>query len=242
MHAQSSKQPKADGIFRHLYTLRSPVYYAGRPDQYWALRLASTLRHQITVFPGAPHGYYLVPDGQNQGGQEIFSFFKGDDVMKALDDLRQARQATPDTQSAQPTATPSISSSTPFSGPHSGPGSFSGANTRLQTGPQPSAVPPWGRPGAASHSGMNPLDIGRFADLPDPPLPATSPATQPSSPPDIISDRDRNTLTPLRRTRATADAVVDSMYVLELMIDHTKMPGVLGQKYFLVVDTGAATL
>ncbi len=48
----------------------------------------STLRKRLTIFTDAPHGYYLLDDDRSEGKHEILGFFVGEDVYRALHDLR----------------------------------------------------------------------------------------------------------------------------------------------------------
>lgn len=53
---------------------------------------ASTLRHRIEAYPNAPHGYYVVDDDRAEDELEVLAFFQGNDILKELEDLRQARR------------------------------------------------------------------------------------------------------------------------------------------------------
>ncbi|KAI0632930.1 hypothetical protein C8Q77DRAFT_856271 [Trametes polyzona] len=51
-----------------------------------------TLRHNLTLYPDAPHGFYLVENKDRGNIKELFVFSQGENAFQALEELHDVRR------------------------------------------------------------------------------------------------------------------------------------------------------
>ncbi|KAL1948571.1 hypothetical protein VTO73DRAFT_12646 [Trametes versicolor] len=234
MQPQTANEPDA---FRHLFILNTPSHNPNNRSQNVGLQLASTLRHRIEAYPNAPHGYYVVDDDRAEDELEILAFFHGNDILKELENLRQARRM--EQMNILDEGQNVTEQKAPISTiPHPGP--------RIR---YPSGSP---RDRATSHAQKLSSDQPSLTTTDTPPTQTPPTTLSPTAslsrsaaglPP--VTSTDRNTLMPLSRAREAVDdasGTRGALYTMEMKFDPAVEPSASGQVFVLPIDTAAPTL
>ncbi|OJT13063.1 hypothetical protein TRAPUB_10390 [Trametes pubescens] len=237
MTTQVTEDQDSD-VFRHLFILDTPSH---RPDQsqYWRLQLGNTLRKRLTIFTDAPHGYYLVDDDRSEGKHEILGFFEGEDVYRALHDLRQARRSEPPVSDAALTAVnsdKSLAEAPPMSAhPRRGKGARQGSPYHGSASHTHVSSPSMPTPTSTSLS--NPTSTASTIPSPPPVGSSSGPGLPPLSP--WIIANDCNSLIPLTQGVSPARVLNDALYTMRIKVDASQVDtGVTGMPdYILPIDT-----